>query len=185
MGCKNTSVRPACPVTAWLVESGRGLGIVENAGKNYLTSTVVAPSVAGYAERLANVFITPARVRGYPQDDIDSASNFGYNIARMPYEIILSPEAVEDLHSLKAAWRATVQDAIKKHLRHTPTKESKSRIKRLRGISHPHYRLRVDDVRVFYDVSEETVEVLGIVLKSEAEAWLERAGKQNEANSVG
>jgi mRNA-degrading endonuclease RelE of RelBE toxin-antitoxin system len=115
---------------------------------------------------------------------IDHTISFGYNIARMPYEIILSPEAVEDLRSLKANWRATVHDAIKKYLRHTPTKESKSRIKRLRGISHPHYRLRVDEVRVFYDVSEETVEILGIVSKSEAEAWLERVGKQNEANSI-
>lgn len=103
----------------------------------------------------------------------------------MQYEIILSPEALQDLHSLKANWRATVRDAIKKHLRHTPTKESKSRIKRLRGISHPQYRLRVDEVRVFYDVSGEVVQVLGIVLKSEAEAWLERVGKQNEADSIG
>jgi len=102
----------------------------------------------------------------------------------MRYEIILSPEAIEDLRSLKADWRATVRDAIEKHLRHTPTKESKSRIKRLRGISHPQYRLRVDEARVFYDVSEETVKILGIVLKSEAEAWLERVGKQNEADSI-
>jgi mRNA interferase RelE/StbE len=103
----------------------------------------------------------------------------------MRYNIILSPEAIEDLRSLKANWRATMRDAIEKHLRHTPTKESKSRIKRLRGISRPQYRLRVDEVRVFYDVSEETVEILGIVSKSEAEAWLERVGKQDEANSTG
>jgi hypothetical protein len=43
----------------------------------------------------------------------------------------------------------------------------------------------VDEVRVFYDVSEETVEILGIVSESEAEAWLERVGKQNEANRTG
>jgi len=103
----------------------------------------------------------------------------------MQYEIILSPEAIEDWRSLKANWRATVRDAIEKHLRHTPTKASKSRIKRLRGISHPQYRLRVDEVRVFYDVSEETVEILGILSKSEAEAWLERVGKQNEADRTG
>ena len=102
----------------------------------------------------------------------------------MHYEIILSPEAIEDLRSLKANGRATVRDAIEKHLRHFPTKDSKSRIKRLRGISHPQYRLRVDEVRVFYDVSEETVEILGIVSKSEAEAWLEKVGKQNEADST-
>jgi len=41
---------------------------------------------------------------------------------------------------------------------HEPTKASKTRIKRLRGLSRPQYRLRVgDDVRVFYDVIEEIV----------------------------
>ena len=30
----------------------------------------------------------------------------------MRYEIILSPEAIEDLHSLTAYWRARVKDAI-------------------------------------------------------------------------
>jgi len=30
---------------------------------------------------------------------------------------------------------------------------------------------------VFYDVAEEVVEVLAIVAKSEAEAWLERMGE--------
>jgi mRNA interferase RelE/StbE len=102
----------------------------------------------------------------------------------MRYEIILSPEAIEDWRGLQANRRAVVRDAIERHLRHTPTKESKSRIKRLRGVSRPQYRLRVDEIRVFYDVSEETVEILGIVEKSKAEAWLERVGKQNEANSL-
>lgn len=102
----------------------------------------------------------------------------------MRYEIVFSPQAIEDLRSLRVNWRATVRDAIERHLRYTPAKESKSRIKRLRGMSRPQYRLRVDEARIFYDVSEETVEILGIVLKSEAGAWLERAGKQNEANSL-
>ena len=90
---------------------------------------------------------------------VDDTADFGYNIARMDYEIVFAPEAIEDWRSLTANWRATVRDAIERHLRHTPTKASKSRIKRLRGVSRPHYRLRVDDIRVFYDVSEETVEI--------------------------
>jgi mRNA interferase RelE/StbE len=49
---------------------------------------------------------------------------------------------------------------------------ARSRIKRLRGVRRPQYRLRVDEVRVFYDISGTTVEVLAIVAKSEAEAWL-------------
>ncbi|HOU11967.1 MAG TPA: type II toxin-antitoxin system RelE/ParE family toxin [Anaerolineae bacterium] len=95
----------------------------------------------------------------------------------MRYEIIFSPEAIEDLDDLTAYWQARVKDAIKTHLRYEPTKESKSRIKRLRGLSRPQYRLREDDIRVFYDVSFNTVEILGIVAKSEAETWLNRIGE--------
>ncbi len=51
------------------------------------------------------------------------------------------------------------------------------RIKRLRKMSQPQYRLRIGDVRVFYDISEENVEVLAIVLKSEAATWLAKHGK--------
>ncbi len=47
--------------------------------------------------------------------------------------------------------------------------------------ARPQYRLRVgDDVRVFYDVTEDTVEVLAIVPKSEANDWLERYGDSDE-----
>jgi mRNA interferase RelE/StbE len=79
----------------------------------------------------------------------------------MPFAIVLAPEAVEDLKRLKAAVRGTVKDAMETHLRHEPEKTSRSRIKRLRGISRPQYRLRVGDVRVFYDVADGVVEVLG------------------------
>jgi mRNA interferase RelE/StbE len=90
----------------------------------------------------------------------------------MPFEIVLAPEAVEDLGALRANVRAVVRAALETHLRHEPTKVSRSRIKRLRGIRRPQYRLRVNEVRIFYDVSGATVEVLAIVAKSEAQAWL-------------
>lgn len=57
-------------------------------------------------------------------------------------------------------------------------KVSKSRIKRLRGISRPEYRLSVGDFRIFYDVKETKVEILAIVPKSRAAEWLERYGEQ-------
>lgn len=101
----------------------------------------------------------------------------------MRYDIVLAPEAVEDLDNLKANARAAVQDAIEEHLRHQPTKVSKSRIKRLRGLSHPQYRLRIDDeIRLFYDVTENTVQVLAIVVKSDADAWLAKHGESDEEN---
>ena len=91
----------------------------------------------------------------------------------MRYSIALSPEAIQDLRRLKASHRSAVKQAMETHLRHEPMKESKSRIKRLRGIQHPGYRLRVGEVRVFYDVSGEMVEILAIISKSEAIAWLQ------------
>src|SRR5258706_15891962 len=92
----------------------------------------------------------------------------------MAFEIVLAPEAVEDLRRLRVNVRRLVTDAIETHLRHEPMKQSRSRIKRLRGVSRPQYRLRVGEVRVFYDVSDTSVEILAIVSKSEAEAWLRR-----------
>ena len=103
-------------------------------------------------------------------------SKSGYNLASLRYEILLAPEAVEDLRSLKANVRAAVRAALEAHLRHEPEKVSKSRIKRLRGLSQPQYRLRIDEVRVFYDVVGSNVEVLASVAKSEAEKWLAQFG---------
>ena len=90
----------------------------------------------------------------------------------MPFAIVLAPEAIEDLRRLPANGRAAVRTVLETHLRHEPGKTSRSRIKRLRGIRRPQYRLRVGEVRAFYDISGTTVEVLAIVAKSEAESWL-------------
>jgi mRNA interferase RelE/StbE len=94
----------------------------------------------------------------------------------MRFDIDFAPEAVADLKGLNANARAEVRTAIETHLRHEPRKTGRSRIKRLRGVSRPQFRLRVGDVRVFYDVSGAVVEVLAIVAKSQAEAWLARFG---------
>jgi mRNA interferase RelE/StbE len=99
----------------------------------------------------------------------------------MRREIVLAPEAVADLQALKADVRAEVCDGIERHLRYEPTKTSRTRIKRLRGLSRPQYRLRVGaDIRVFYDVNKDTVEVLAIVLKSKADEWLQQFGESDE-----
>lgn len=95
----------------------------------------------------------------------------------MKYEIIFAPEAAQDLKRLSARDRATIRDTIEKHLRFEPEKVSKSRIKRLRGMRRPQYRLRVGDVRVFYDIVEDDVEILAIVQKSDAAEWLAEIGE--------
>lgn len=103
----------------------------------------------------------------------------------MRYEIILAPAAATAFTKLPARHRAMVRDALERHLRHEPAKTSKSRIKRLRGLRQPQYRLRIDDLRVFYDIQESEVQVLAIVPKSQAEAWLKQEGKSREEGGAG
>ena len=95
----------------------------------------------------------------------------------MRYDIELAPEAADDLKRLEAHVRAKVRDALEVHLRYEPAKVSMSRIKRLQGLRRPQYRLRVDNIRVFYDVSGTTVEILAVVDKQHATEWLARAGE--------
>jgi len=101
----------------------------------------------------------------------------------MPYEIIFSPEAAEDLQQLKANIRAIVRAALQQYLRHQPEQVSKSRIKSLRGMAQPQYRLRVDEIRVYYNVGQSTVEILAIVDKQEADAWLNQFGEDDETGT--
>jgi len=54
---------------------------------------------------------------------------------------------------------------------------SKSRIKRLRELTSPQYRLRVDDWRIFYDVVGGEVLIRGVVKKSDAAEWLAQFGE--------
>jgi mRNA-degrading endonuclease RelE of RelBE toxin-antitoxin system len=95
----------------------------------------------------------------------------------MRYEIVFGPEAAETFKALAARLRAEVRDSIELHLRHEPTKTSKSRVKRLKGLTRPQYRLRIGEVRVYYDVSDGAVEILGIVQKSKSDQWLKKAGE--------
>ncbi|HTW93804.1 MAG TPA: type II toxin-antitoxin system RelE/ParE family toxin [Tepidisphaeraceae bacterium] len=107
-----------------------------------------------------------------------------YHLARMRYTIVLAPQAEEDLKQLRAHLRTIVKEAMEQHLRHEPARLSKSRIKRLRGLSHPQYRLRVGDLRVFYDITEDVVAVLAIIAKADAGAWLEKAGERDEESGT-
>jgi mRNA-degrading endonuclease RelE of RelBE toxin-antitoxin system len=97
----------------------------------------------------------------------------------MKHRILLAQQAVRDLRRLRARDQATVKAAIEKHLRQQPKRTSKSRIKRLRGLKKPEYRLRVGDVRVFYDVAGDEVHILAIINKPNSEKWLAEEGEQS------
>jgi mRNA interferase RelE/StbE len=99
----------------------------------------------------------------------------------MPYRIELSDAAKLDLRALRKSGQVKVLDKIEMHLTYQPTMQSRSRIKSLRPGTFPHYRLRVDKLRVYYDVIEpqHLVVVYGIVPKAESEAWLEQSSKDH------
>ncbi len=90
------------------------------------------------------------------------------------FEIEFTGDAHRDLRRLDAHIRAALREAMETHLRHEPTKVSKSRIKRLRELRRPQYRLRIVDHRVCYDVDldEERVTVLAVVPKATSYDWL-------------
>jgi mRNA interferase RelE/StbE len=76
------------------------------------------------------------------------------------YEIEITEAAESDLDRIDAFYRGEILDAIDAYLRYEPTRESRSRIKRLELLDSPAYRLRVGDYRVFYDVDENIGEVV-------------------------
>ncbi|HOW64456.1 MAG TPA: type II toxin-antitoxin system RelE/ParE family toxin [Candidatus Paceibacterota bacterium] len=96
----------------------------------------------------------------------------------MAYEIRVTDHARNDFMALDARWRSEIKAAMEAHLRHEPAKQSKSRIKRLRGLRQPQYRLRVADIRIYYDIEGDHVNVLGIAPKDRADEWLARYGEQ-------
>ena len=125
--------------------------------------------------QVIRVFYGPC---GEPQES-------GYNLARVRFEIILAPSAVAELRALPSHARSEVREAIETHLRHEPTKLSRSRIKRLRGLDRPQFRLRVGEIRVFYDVTESAVEILAIVPKAQADGWLQAEGTSIPVGGAG
>jgi len=64
------------------------------------------------------------------------------------------------------------------HLTREPTKQSKSRIKRLRDLRHPQFRLRVGDIRVLYDVTDRDVVIIAIMPKEKTIQGLGEHGEK-------
>lgn len=97
---------------------------------------------------------------------------------------------MEELRALRAVDRAKIEDAIETYLRYEPDKVSKSRIKRLRGLISPQYRLRVDEHRLFYDIEyridpkNHRVIILAIKHKSDVDLWLEEGGTSDETGTT-
>ncbi|MGD0898499.1 MAG: type II toxin-antitoxin system RelE/ParE family toxin [Thermoguttaceae bacterium] len=91
------------------------------------------------------------------------------------YDVDLKPSAVADLDELRKFDAAQIADAMEECLTNEPARESRSRIKRLRGLASPDYRLRVGDYRVFYNIDDEAhrVDVLRVMHKDQTRAYYE------------
>jgi mRNA interferase RelE/StbE len=94
------------------------------------------------------------------------------------YSIEFDPQAVDDLKRMRAFDRATVLETVERMLSANPTLVSRSRIKRLRGLDSPQYRLRVGDCRVFYDVDAHVVYVLRVLAKDVVDDYLREMGHE-------
>ncbi len=71
----------------------------------------------------------------------------------MLFDIVFTPEALEDLRLFKKGERARIIKAIEEQLSHEPNNETRNR-KRLRPNQTAEWELRVDRFRVFYDIQE-------------------------------
>jgi len=97
------------------------------------------------------------------------------------YAIDFEPDALKELKTLRKADQVKIVAAIQHYLTYEPTRQSKSRIKRLRSGTQPPYRLRIDEYRIYYDVLAEAMLVIiyGIVIKEQSLVWLDTFTKKS------
>ena len=87
---------------------------------------------------------------------------------RASYEIVYAREAVADLRAFRAFDQRIVLNGVEQYLAYEPARASKTRIKRMIQPFWSQYRLRLNDLRVYYDVDEsaQRVNVLRILKKT-------------------
>ncbi len=84
----------------------------------------------------------------------------------MPYRIVYAEEIRDHLRSLTARQRAILFDSIEEQLTYEPTTETRNR-KEMLPNSLAAWELRIGDLRVYYDVTEDhqTVTVVAVGIK--------------------
>jgi mRNA-degrading endonuclease RelE of RelBE toxin-antitoxin system len=80
----------------------------------------------------------------------------------MAYQIDYSPEAEGHLRALTARQRVIVFDTIDEQLAHQPAVETRNR-KPMRPNPLAPWELRIDDLRVYYDIKEDPEQRVTIV----------------------
>jgi len=85
----------------------------------------------------------------------------------LAYRIEYSPEAEGHLRALTARQRAIVFDTIDEQLAHQPAVETRNR-KPMRPNPLAPWELRIDELRIYYDIAEEPeqrVTILAVGIK--------------------
>ena len=72
----------------------------------------------------------------------------------MPFDIVFTLEAIDDLHSFLKKERRQVVDEIELQLRHEPEVETRNR-KKLRPNQVAEWELRIGKFRVFFDIDNK------------------------------
>lgn len=93
------------------------------------------------------------------------------------YSIHLKPTAIDDLDSLRKYDVTKILDGIEEHLKWEPLKESRSRIKKLKGKQQTEFRLRIDEWRIFYNVVGNEVWILRIFHKQDTNSFYNKENK--------
>ena len=85
----------------------------------------------------------------------------------MPYRVVWYPDTHAHLRALTARQRPIVFDEVEEQLTHEPTTETRNR-KEMRPNPLASWELRIGDLRVYYDVTEEpqTVTVVAVGIKT-------------------
>jgi len=89
------------------------------------------------------------------------------------FEIKFTDDAKVDLRYFTRAQQSGILDAIEKQLRHQPSVETKNR-KKLRENIIATYELRINKVRVFYNIygSENVVDIAAVGWKEHNELFI-------------
>jgi mRNA-degrading endonuclease RelE of RelBE toxin-antitoxin system len=88
------------------------------------------------------------------------------------FDIQIVSSAKRQLYGFGANERIRILEAIEVQLSHEPLKETRNR-KRLRQNPIAPWELRINKVRVFYDVKENTVTILAIGTKHRDRLYIE------------
>jgi mRNA-degrading endonuclease RelE of RelBE toxin-antitoxin system len=98
-------------------------------------------------------------------------------ITEMPYRITMTREAEALLLNLPAREQRLISDGIAARLRDQPRSSSRA-IKLLRPNPLAAYELRLGDLRVLYNVDEESAEVVIVIIGRKAGNTLIVEGKE-------